>query len=378
MSDKSQAQDILDTYLGKGGDHSVKIELFIKGEGGVIFQPAVTDEIVWETELRGSPSKLTFTVIKEDGVAAEAEELIASASEALGISEKKEATPKLSFPEGAPVILRVNDTNVFQGFVFEKSRNKKQQIQCICYDQMRYLKNKHYMEYKEKTATEVIRDLANDYQLQVGDLVDTEYKIPPRIEKDKSAFDIILKALDITTGQLPDEKKANFVLYDDFGKLMLKNQKDWYVPVVINEYTAQDFDYTSSIDKDTYNVVRIYPEKGETSKTLQEPASATNDVYMKAWGILRYNETVPNELNLQKRANARLKQKCRPTRDLTIKNAFGDLRVRAGCHVPVMLGLGDRVTNYCLRCDKVTHRITSNYHVMDLTLSGHKGEFGED
>ena len=367
--------EVFNEYTGKNDtDHSVKINLFIKGEKGVIFEPVVTDEIVWETERRGSPSKLTFTVIKNDGVSAELDDLIESASQSLGISEKKEASPALSFPEGAPVILRVNDVDVFQGFVFEKSRNKNQQIQCICYDQLRYFKNKHYLVYKDKTATEVIRDLANDYQLKVGTLDDTKYKIPPRIEKDKSAFDIALKALDITTGQT----KTNFVLYDDFGKLTLKNEKDWYVPVVISEYTAQDFDYTSSIDRDTYNLVRIYPEKGETSTTLQEPKHAKNDVYMNAWGILRYNETVPNDLDLQDRANKILELKCRPTRDLTVKNAFGDLRVRAGCHLPIMLGLGDRTTNYCLRCDKVTHRITSNYHVMDLTLSGHYGEFGED
>ncbi len=375
---ESQAKDILNTYMGKTGDHSVKIELFIKGEKGVIFQPAVTDEIVWETELRGSPSKLTFTVIKEDGVSAEVENLASNI--ALNMSDDpnaklvKETQPPLSFPEGAPVILRVNDVNVFQGFVFEKKRNKKQQIECICYDQLRYFKNKHYMIYNGITATQVIKRLADDYKLQVGSLVDTRFPIPSRIEKDKSAFDIALKALDITTGST----KEAFVLYDDFGKLTLKNQKDWYVPVVINEYTAQDFDYTSSIDKDTYNVVRIYPEKGETTKTLQEPKSAKNDTYTNAWGILRYNETVPNDINLQQRADKMLEMKCRPTRDLTIQNAFGDLRVRAGCHLPIMLALGDRTTNYCLRCDKVTHRITSNYHVMDLTLSGHYGEFGED
>ena len=375
-------KDVLDEYTGKNDtDHSVKINLFIKGENGVIFEPVVTDEIVWETERRGSPSKLTFTVIKNDGASAEVEDLVANVGLNMlpdpiaKLVEDNSKTPPLSFPEGAPVILRVNDVDVFQGFVFEKSRNKNQQIQCICYDQLRYFKNKHYMEYKDWTATQVIKKLADDYKLKVGTLDDTKYKIPPRIEKDKTAFDIALKALDITTGHT----KTNFVLYDNFGKLMLKNEQDWYVPVVINKYTAQDFDYTSSIDKDTYNVVRIYPEKGETSKELQKPATASNDTYTNAWGILRYNETVPNELNLQDRANKILELKCRPTRDLTIKNAFGDIRVRAGCHIPIDLGLGDRtVKDYCLRCDKVTHRITSNYHVMDLTLSGHYGEFGED
>ena len=48
----------------------------------------------------------------------------------------------LKFQEGATVTFKVNDTMVFKGFVFERSRDKENVISVRCYDQMRYLKNK--------------------------------------------------------------------------------------------------------------------------------------------------------------------------------------------------------------------------------------------
>ncbi|HGE7873975.1 TPA: cell wall hydrolase, partial [Clostridioides difficile] len=47
---------------------------------------------------------------------------------------------------------------------------------------------------------------------------------------------------------------------------------------------------------------------------------------------------------------------------------LGDIRVRAGCLVPVFLDLGDiKLQNYML-VEKVKHTFENNSHFMDLTL----------
>lgn len=58
---------------------------------------------------------------------------------------------------------------------------------------------------------------------------------------------------------------------------------------------------------------------------------------------------------------------------LTIQNAFGDVRVRAGSAVVVALNLGDIVTNNYMVVNKVTHTFRGDEHMMELDLIG--GEF---
>ncbi|HBY2627509.1 TPA: C40 family peptidase, partial [Clostridioides difficile] len=56
------------------------------------------------------------------------------------------------------------------------------------------------------------------------------------------------------------------------------------------------------------------------------------------------------------------------TKSLSLKNVLGDIRVRAGCLIPVFLDLGDiELQNYML-VEKVKHTFENNSHFMDLTL----------
>ena len=93
--------------------------------------------------------------------------------------------------------------------------SKSDVIQITVYDQLYYLKNKDTYVYTNKTAADVIRMIAEDFQLNVGDLEDTGYTIGSRVEDNQTLFDIIQTALDETlkaTSQM-------YVLYDDVGKL---------------------------------------------------------------------------------------------------------------------------------------------------------------
>ena len=109
------------------------IQLLIQGQGGKVYQPIVEDGITWETNRKGAPSILDFTVIK-DGL--------------------------ISFPEGAKVQLKVDGKGIFSGFVFQKSRDKEQRIKVTAYDQLRYFKNKTTLRYTAKTASELLRMIA--------------------------------------------------------------------------------------------------------------------------------------------------------------------------------------------------------------------------
>lgn len=314
----------------------MNVELLIQN-GNKVYIPVVEEGITWTTERKGSPGQLTFNVVKDD---------------------------ILNFTEGNAVSFKVDGVKVFYGFVFKKERDKGNTIQVTAYDQLRYFKNKDTYVYANKTAGELIQMIADDFNLNTGTLKNTGFKIASRVEDNKSLFDIVQSALDLTL----QGKKKLYVLYDDFGKLTLKDVESMKLSVLIDDETAENFKYTSTIDGETYNKIKLSFENEETGK--REIYIAQDSSRMNQWGVLQYFETINDKVNGKAKADALLSLYNRKTRNLTISDAFGDVRVRAGCSIPIKLNLGDvNVQNFML-VEKVQHQFKQDEHSMNLTLRG--------
>ena len=146
-------------------------------------------------------------------------------------------------------------------------------------------------------------------------------------------------------------RKEMYVLYDDFGKLCLKNLERMKVGLVIDEETGENFDYESSIDSDTYNQIKLTYDNSDTGK---------REVYM----------AIDKKTNGAVKARALLDLYNQKTRSLEIKNALGDIRVRGGSLIIVNLNLGDvKLQNFML-VEKAKHTFKNGEHFMDLTLRG--------
>lgn len=268
----------------------------------------------------------------------------------------------ISFQEGNPVRLKFDGNNVFYGFVFSKKRNKTDTIQVTAYDQLRYLKNKDTYSYENKKASEVVKMIADDFNLNQGAIEDTQFIIASRVERNKTLFDIIQNTLDLTL----QNRKQLFVLYDDFGKLTLKNIESMKLNLLIDEDSAENFDYSSSIDGETYNKIKLSYENREIYI-----AQDTNSINQ--WGVLQYFEEIEETTNGKVKADTLLSLYNKKTRSLTLKNVLGDISVRAGASVIIKLNLGDvKVQNYMI-VEKAKHSFKNGEHFMDLTLKG--GDF---
>ena len=291
-------------------------ELIIQHNGTVMF-PAVVEDVTIEWERQGQPGKLSFEVVKTDG---------------------------LSFQEGDPCRFSVDGSPIFYGFVFEKSRkgSNPKVIKVTAYDQLYYLKNKDTYVYTDKTATEVIQMVADDFQLNLGSLEGTGHKIASRVEDNQTLFDIIQNALDETlkaTGKM-------YVLFDDAGKLTLKALGSMKLGMVIDDETAGDYDYKSSIASQTYDKIKLSYENKDTGK--REIYIAQDGSHINQWGVLQYTKT----------------------RTLKLQDVLGDVRVRAGTLLVVTLGLGDiNLSNY-LMVEQVKHTFKESVHLMDLKMRG--------
>ena len=100
-------------------------ELLIQ-HGANAMLPPVVEDVTIEWERQGQPGKMTFEVVKTDG---------------------------LSFQEGDPCRFSVDGTPIFYGFVFEKSRKGSNPavIQVTAYDQIMYNKLRKLKRAKKKT-----------------------------------------------------------------------------------------------------------------------------------------------------------------------------------------------------------------------------------
>lgn len=317
------------------------IELYI-GDDGVAYSPAVQEGIEWSTERHGAPGKLTFQVVN-DGI--------------------------LQFTEGSTVLMKEDGTDIFMGYVFKQNRDKEGIITVTAYDQLRYFKNKDTFVYTNKTLTQVIQMLADDYDLRTGTLEDSGFVIASRIEQDASLFEIAENATGITwenAGKL-------YILYDDAGSLTLKSLDSMYVGnngayFCVDASTGENFEYTSSIDDATYN--KIVLKNNDTNKDFVVAHDLEN---IAKWGTLTLTDSYKPGENAQVKAQTLLKLYNHKTRNLKISNAFGDSRVRAGSMIMVMLDLGDMVQQNFMIVEKCIHKYNEHEHFMDLTLRG--GDF---
>jgi hypothetical protein len=235
------------------------------------------------------------------------------------------------------------------------------------YDQIRYLKNKDNYTYTKKTAGELIKLIAIAEGLSTGIIEDTGWIIASRVEAETTFADMISTALDLTL----ENKKEMFVLFDDYGKMTLKNISSMVLDILIDEESGENYNYSSSIDSDTYNVIRLERKNEKTGKI--ETYTAKDDDSIKKWGILQYYDTIQEGEDGKAKADALLKLYNSKTRTLSIQNAFGDTRVRASSMIYVKLNLGDIKVNNLMLVEKVKHEFKNDEHFMNLTLRG--GEF---
>ena len=297
-----------------------------------LYMPAVKDGVTWELSRKGTPGKLTFTMLRDD---------------------------TLEFEEGNIVEMSYGSTNLFKGYIFAHKEDKNGVIQVTAYDQLRYLKNKDIRVVENKKASDVIVAICDDYKLvhktktkdDSGAQVDTEaicdthYCITKLRSSNQTLFDTIQLALDHTllydTDTSGNRVEKMYVLYDDFGVINLKEIGDIDVPLLIDAETAQNFDFESSIDKDTYNRIMLYEDDKDSGQRVWYPSKdSANEA---RWGILSKVESINRRstVNPWEKSMSMLKRFNAAKKTLSIKGAFGDARVRAGSRVWVRLNVKD-------------------------------------
>ena len=297
-----------------------------------------TQRVTYTTNRTGSPGTLKFTV------------------NAAGIS----------FVEGDAVRFSVDGQVVFLGWVFTKSRDRYAVIDVTCYDQLRYLKASASYCFVGRTAGDIIREIAQDFQLKVGTLDDTGYPIPTLVQEDKSCLDIISAALQNTllaTGKL-------YTFFDDAGALSLREAGAMAAQGVVGEGSLLlDYTYKTDIDEHTYNSVKLVRPNEATGRG--DVFQAVDSGNISRWGLLQLYQTVDEALNsAQAAAQAKSMLSYYNRRWRTLKvSALGLDGARAGQMLVMDVpNLGDISLFGPVLLEKVTHTYEHDTHTMDFEV----------
>ncbi|MBL6007923.1 XkdQ/YqbQ family protein [Bacillus halotolerans] len=267
-----------------------------------------------------------------------------------------------SVTEGDTVLFKWKGKELFRGIVFARTPDEHT-LAFSAYDMLQYLvKNQDVYVFSNQRADQIIRRIANDFQLPTTSIANTSHTIKSLVIKnDTSLYDIILKALKQTKSQTG----RNYQLYSEKGKLGLRAWPDpsevWVLETGVN---ITGYQYSTSIN-DT--ATRVVLRRQKDNKTYK--ASAKDSLGLNKYGVLQYTETVTDEINqaqLQQRADVRLAEKKGVKKELKNIQAIGIPEVQSG--LPVYISIPEAGIKKTYWVDTDRHEFKGTKHTMTIDV----------
>lgn len=267
-----------------------------------------------------------------------------------------------SVTEGDTVLFKWKGKELFRGIVFARTPDEHT-LAFSAYDMLQYLvKNQDVYVFSNQRADQMIRRIANDFQIPTTSIANTSHTIKSLVIKnDTSLYDIILKALKQTKSQTG----RNYQLYSEKGKLGLRAWPEpsevWVLETGVN---ITGYQYSTSIN-DT--ATRVVLRRQKDNKTYK--ASAKDSTGLNKYGVLQYTETVTDEINqaqLQQRADVRLAEKKGVKKELKNIQAIGIPEVQSG--LPVYISIPEAEIKKIYWVDTDRHEFKGTKHTMTIDV----------
>lgn len=267
-----------------------------------------------------------------------------------------------SVTEGDTVLFKWKGKELFRGTVFARTPDEHT-LAFSAYDMLQYLvKNQDVYVFSNQRADQMIRRIANDFQIPTTSIANTGHTIKSLVIKnDTSLYDIILKALKQTKSQTG----RNYQLYSEKGKLGLRAWPDpsevWVLETGVN---ITGYQYSTSINDTATRVVLRRQKDNKTYKASAKDSSGLNK-----YGVLQYTETVTDEINqaqLQQRADVRLAEKKGVKKELKNIQAVGIPEVQSG--LPVYISIPEAGIKKTYWVDTDRHEFKGTKHTMTIDV----------
>ena len=328
--DRSLQREIFDVE-----ENTRKLKIYIKSKL-VVYEVNAVDSVVIDKE-EFCASKLTFSVLKDS---------------------------KLSFNQGDAVSVKYDSEALFYGYVFSKCRDKRGLIRVECYDQMRYMKNRRSYTRGKMSVDEVVKKLADECALRVGELDHSNALLPAVAADNVSLLDVVKRAC-VETRRLSGRR---FILYDDAGALKLKDERELVCNVLIDSSQAENFTYSDTIDSDVYNTIQLYSDTKRLN--IRDITTLSDKETMAAWGTLILAKKATDPEGAYDEGRRLLEEYNRINREIVLKTVKGDKRFIPGCSVALKMTMGDLYFDGYVRIRRAVHRFENNLYSADLYVDG--------
>jgi hypothetical protein len=234
------------------------IELIVENTDKSVYEISeLVTAIDWEDQLNNGCSKLEFTYLNKG----------------------------LVINNGATVRFKYNDASIFYGIVFKHEQNRKKECTITAYDQLRYCKAEDTIVQKGDTVASLVKKMCNYFNLTVGTLEAPAYVLDTKAQDSKTWLDIIYDGIQDTLrygGKWYD-------LRDEFGSVCLRSISSLESNLILGDASlCYDYDYSKSIDDDTYNQIKIAVDNEVTGKRDLYMAKDENSIGK--YGLLQYFE----------------------------------------------------------------------------------------
>ncbi|TYS25022.1 phage portal protein [Bacillus subtilis] len=267
-----------------------------------------------------------------------------------------------SVTEGDTVLFKWKGKELFRGIVFARTPDEHT-LAFSAYDMLQYLvKNQDVYVFSNQRADQMIRRIANDFQIPTASIANTGHTIKSLVIKnDTTLYDIILKALKQTKSQTG----RHYQLYSEKGKLGLRAWPDpsevWVLETGVN---ITGYQYSTSINDTATRVVLRGQKDNKTYKASAKDSSGLNK-----YGVLQYTETVTDDINqaqLQQRADVRLAEKKGVKKELKNIQAVGIPEVQSG--LPVYISIPEAGIKKTYWVDTDRHEFKGTKHTMTIDV----------
>ncbi|MCY7832771.1 phage portal protein [Bacillus spizizenii] len=267
-----------------------------------------------------------------------------------------------SVTEGDTVLFKWKGKELFRGIVFARTPDEHT-LAFSAYDMLQYLvKNQDVYVFSNQRADQMIKRIANDFQIPTTSIANTGHTIKSLVIKnDTTLYDIILKALKQTKSQTG----RHYQLYSKKGKLGLRAWPDpsevWVLETGVN---ITGYQYSTSINDTATRVVLRRQKDNKTYKASAKDSSGVNK-----YGVLQYTETVTDDINqaqLQQRADVRLAEKKGVKKELKNIQAVGIPEVQSG--LPVYISIPEAGIKKTYWVDTDRHEFKGTKHTMTIDV----------
>lgn len=268
------------------------------------------------------------------------------------------------FANGSTVIFRYGGADIFYGFLF-KTRENRERYACTAYDQLRYLKAKWSVTREAQTLSSFVNDVCANVmeRIRLGTIDSTEFVLGKKLFDNKTFLDMLYDSI----GDNLVGNGYHYCLRDEFGAIALRDLYDLRLPLVIgDESLAYGYEYTQSIDEDTYNYIKV--AKDDKDAGVRDTYVVSDNTTIAKWGKLILYEKVSANLNdaqLAERAKRLLDLKNSETQTLSLE-CIGDTRVHAGNGIKVEIEEAE--LSFWAVVESVTHSFGKQSHTMKLNL----------